>query len=335
MIITLIPGDGIGPEIAGSLKRVFAAAKANITWETEMAGAEAFEKTGAYLPDSLFQSLEKNKIGIKGPVTTPIGEGFRSVNVELRKKYDLYANIRPVKNIGVVDCLFDKVDLIIFRENTEDLYAGIEEQVSPEEARSIKVITRKKSARIIKKAFDYAEETGEKKVTVVTKANIMKLSDGLFLKTAREVAEDYPNITLEEVLVDNMCMQLVMHPEKYKVIVTENLYGDILSDLAAGLVGGLGLIPGANIGDEMAIFESVHGSAPDIAGKDMANPTAMLQTGVMLLRYIGKKKEAALIEGALEEVLSHRENFTADLGGTLGTAAFTDKVVAEIERRLS
>lgn len=331
MDITLIPGDGIGPEIANSLKAVVAATGANIVWHEFAAGSKAYEETGKYLPDELFESLEENRVAIKGPITTPIGEGFRSVNVELRKKYDLYANIRPVKNIGAVDCMFPKVDLIIFRENTEDLYAGIEEQISEDEAHSIKVITADKSRRIVDKAFQYADDNGIEKVTVVTKANIMKLSDGLFLRCAREVAEDYPDITLEEVLVDNMCMQLVMHPEKYKVIVTENLYGDILSDLCAGLVGGLGLIPGANIGEDMAIFESVHGSAPDIAGKNLANPTAMLLSGALLLDHVGFQREAEMIRNAVEAVLSDRKNFTRDLGGNVGTEEFTELILQELK----
>ncbi|MDO5712938.1 MAG: isocitrate/isopropylmalate dehydrogenase family protein [Tissierellia bacterium] len=332
MKITLIPGDGIGPEIIKSLKAVMEKTGLDITWEEYVAGADAYKKTGTYLPEELFQSLEKNKIGIKGPVTTPIGEGFSSVNVALRKKYDLYANIRPVKRIGKVPSLYPNVDIIIFRENTEDLYAGIEKQISPTEAHSIKVITQEKSIRIIKKAFDYAKEHGIEKVTVVTKANIMKLTDGLFLQCARDVAKNYKGIQLEEVLIDNMCMQLVMHPENYKVIVTENLYGDILSDLCAGLVGGLGLIPGANIGENLAIFEAVHGSAPDIAGKDLANPTAILLSGAMLLDYIGHEDKGNSIRKAIEKVLSNTDNFTYELGGKVGTREFTTCILKEMER---
>ncbi|RVU54435.1 isocitrate/isopropylmalate dehydrogenase family protein [Anaerosphaera multitolerans] len=330
MKVTLIPGDGVGIEITDALKEVIAATKAPITWDVQEAGEFVYKEKGTYIPEELYQSLESNKIGIKGPITTPIGTGFRSINVELRKKYDLYANVRPIKNVGTIPSHFSNVDLVIFRENTEDLYAGVEKQISSTEAHSIKIITKEKSERLLRSAFDYAAKNNKEKVTVVTKANIMKLTDGLFLSTVREVAREYPKIQLEEVLVDNMCMQLVMYPEKYGVIATENLYGDILSDLCAGLIGGLGLVPGANLGKDIAIFESVHGSAPDIAGKNLVNPTAMLLTGVMMLRHLNLNKEAQQIEKAIETVLSDSNNYTQDLGGTTTTTEFTKKVVQEI-----
>ena len=286
------------------------------------------KKTGELVPESVYASIERNKIAIKGPITTPIGKGFRSINVALRLKYDLYACVRPVRSVGIVSPKFENVDLMIFRENTEDLYMGLEEQVSVDEARSIKVITRAKSERICKAAFAYAKLHHKAKVAVVTKANIMKLSDGLFLNVARDVAKEYPDILLQEVLVDNMCMQLVTNPQKYQVIVTENLYGDILSDLAAGLVGGLGFVPGANLGKDIAIFESVHGSAPDIAGKGIANPTAMILTSAMLLRHLGFNLEAAWIETAVDTVYQSESNFSCDLGGSLGSEAIGEKIIA-------
>ncbi|MDO5718650.1 MAG: isocitrate/isopropylmalate dehydrogenase family protein [Tissierellia bacterium] len=333
--ITLIPGDGIGPEISKSFMDIMDILMPNIEWEVFSAGAQAYEENGIYLPDELFKSLEKNKIGIKGPITTPIGKGFSSVNVELRKKYDLYTNFRPVKNRGSIKTKFENVDILIFRENTEDLYAGVEEQISPTRAHSIKIITEEKSRLLVEDAFKYAEKHGKKKVTVVTKANIMKKTDGLFLDTARDVAKKYPSIELEELLVDNMCMQLVMRPEDFEIIATENLYGDILSDLCAGLVGGLGLIPGANLGKDMAIFEACHGSALDIAGQNKANPTAMLLSGALMLDYIGNSDEAKILEESIEEVLSHEENYTADLGGNCSTTDYTQKIIEEIKRRIS
>lgn len=328
--ITLIEGDGIGPEITKSLRQIIDATGVNINWEIFQAGEAYFEKYGELISDEVFKSLEKNKVGIKGPITTPIGTGFRSVNVFLRKKYDLFANVRPVKSIGKVDSKYDNIDITIFRENTEDLYAGIEEKISDDEMHSIKVITRKGSTRIAKKAFEYAKEMNISKVTVVTKANIMKLTDGLFLEVARDVAKDYPNIELEEVLVDNMCMQLVMYPEKYNIILTENLYGDILSDLCAGLVGGLGLIPGANIGTDLSIFEAVHGSAPDIAGQNKANPTAIILSGCLMLDYIGEQEASNKIKNALDKTLSDKDNFTGDLGGNKSTSQFTDIIISNL-----
>ncbi|MDK6233932.1 isocitrate/isopropylmalate dehydrogenase family protein [Aerococcus sp. UMB10185] len=320
--VTLIPGDGIGPEIADATVQVLEAAGADIEWEIRQAGQAVYETTGELIPEAVFQSIEANGLALKGPMTTPIGTGFRSANVALRKKYDLYANLRPVRSLGQVPSLFDDLDLVLFRENTEDLYAGVEEKVSDDVMHSIKIISRQASERITRQAFDYAQKHQRQHVTVVTKANIMKLSDGLFLDTARQVAKDYPDIPLKEVLVDNMAMQLVINPKQFDVIVTENLYGDILSDLMAGLIGGLGLVPGANIGDNLAIFEAVHGSAPDIAGQGKANPTAMILSACLLLDHIGQDDCAQRIRQSLDRVLSHKENLTADLGGPASTADF-------------
>jgi len=328
--ITLIPGDGIGPEVTRCMVDVIAATGVNVEWEVVEAGMHILEKTGELIPNEVFESIERNKIAIKGPITTPIGKGFRSINVALRKKYDLYACVRPVKTIGIVSPKFENVDLTIFRENTEDLYMGLEEQVSIDEARSIKVITRAKSERIVDAAFKFAQANQKTFVTVVTKANIMKLSDGLFLEVARDVAKRYPEISLQEILVDNMCMQLVVRPETFGVIVTENLYGDILSDLCAGLVGGLGFVPGANIGTEISIFEAVHGSAPDIAGLGIANPTAMILTGAMLLEHLGYVDAATSIRQSVQEVFGDPSNFTVDLGGTLDSNAITQRIIAHL-----
>lgn len=324
--ITLIPGDGVGPELAKSLRSVFEILAPEIVFEEENAGQTTFSEIGEYIPASLIKSLERNRIAIKGPITTPIGYGFRSINVHLRKTYDLYANIRPVMSLGTVPSKFKNVNIILFRENTEDLYAGIEEQIDAKTAHSIKVITYDKSYRIIHAAFAYASANNYEKVTVITKANIMKLTDGLFLNVAREVARLFPKVKLEEILIDNMCMQLVMNPERYGVLVTQNLYGDILSDLMAGLIGGLGLVPGANIGDDMAIFESVHGSALDIAGKDLVNPTAFLLSSAMMLDYINESKRASTLRLAINTVLSDSNNYTEDLNGTSTTSAFTKNI---------
>ena len=331
MRVTMLPGDGIGKEIASSVMDIIDASGANLEWEIVHAGEEVYKNTGTLIPDDVYASLEKNKVGLKGPMTTPIGTGFRSANVSLRKKYDLYANIRPILSIGEIDTLFKDLDLIFFRENTEDLYAGIEKKISDDEMHSIKVITRQGSERIIRQAFEYAHEHKRDSVTVVTKANIMKLTDGLFLDVAREIASEYPEVDFKEILVDNMAMQLVMNPKQFDVIVTQNLYGDILSDLAAGLMGGLGLIPGANIGTDMAIFEPVHGSAPDIACKNVANPTAIILSGCLMLDHIGKKSEADNIRKALDKVLSQPEKFTRDLGGTATTDEFTQAIIKELD----
>lgn len=331
--ITVIPGDGIGPEITEHAVRVLSTLNLDLEFDFQDAGETSFKKTGEYLPKNLIDSFEKNKIALKGPITTPIGHGFRSINVELRKRFDLYANIRPVKHLGNIDSKFENVDLIIFRENTEDLYAGVEKQISSDEAHSIKIITRDKSERIARKAFEYAERNKIEKVTVVTKANIMKLTDGLFLDVARDVKKDF-DIELEEVLIDNICMQLVMNPEKYQVIVTENLYGDILSDLCAGLIGGLGLCPGANIGEDYAMFEAVHGSAPDIAGKGIANPTALILSSTMMLEYINEDKYADIIRKSVAETYMDKNNFTKDLGGNLTGKEFTDVLINKIKEKL-
>jgi len=332
MKVTMIPGDGIGPEISNSVMAIIASTKANIDWEIVRAGAAVFDEKGELIPEDVFNSLETNRVGLKGPITTPIGKGFRSANVALRKKYELFANVRPVQTIGEVPSKFGSMDLILFRENTEDLYAGVEEKISEDEMHSIKIITRKGSERIIRQAFDYAKENHREHVTVVTKANIMKFSDGLFLDIAREIAKEYPGIPLKEVLVDNMAMQLVIDPNQFDVIVTENLYGDILSDLMAGLVGGLGIVPGANIGDNMAIFEAVHGSAPDIAGKGLANPSAMILSSCMMLDYINESKAAETIRQALDTILSDPSNFTKDLGGKASTKDFTESVIEQIKK---
>ena len=327
MKVTLIMGDGIGPEISQAMKEVVGALDLDLEFEEINAGLSVFEKEGTYIPEALFESINKNKIAIKGPITTPIGHGFRSINVELRKKFDLYANIRPIKAPGSLELKFDGVDMVIFRENTEDLYAGVEEQISDNEAHSIKIITRDKSERIIRAAFDYAQAQNRKKVSVVTKANIMKLTDGLFLDVARDVAKAYPDIEMEEILVDNTAMQMVMHPERFDVLVTENLYGDILSDLGAGLVGGLGLMPGVNKGKDIAIYESIHGSAPDIAGQNLANPIAMLLTLCLMLDDIGENAKAKMIRDAIYKTLSDKANYTKDLGGSATTKEITQAII--------
>lgn len=328
MNVTLIKGDGIGPEITESLKKVVSSLKVDIEFEEINAGLTVFEKEGVYIPQTLFDSIKKNKIAIKGPITTPIGHGFRSINVELRKKFDLYANIRPIKAPGPLDLKFDGVDMVIFRENTEDLYAGLEEMISSNEAHSIKIITREKSERIISAAFEYARANNRKKVSVITKANIMKLSDGLFLDVARDIAKDYPDIEFEELLVDNTAMQMVINPSRFDVLVTENLYGDILSDLGAGLVGGLGLMPGVNKGKDIAIYESIHGSAPDIAGKNLANPIALLLSFCLLLDDIGEKDKAKDLRGAIYETLKDKKNYTGDIGGSNTTTGITDTIIS-------
>lgn len=330
MKITLIKGDGIGPEITESMKKIASALKIDIEFEEINAGLSVFQEEGVYIPQRLFDSIRENKIAIKGPITTPIGHGFRSINVELRKKFDLFANIRPIKAPGPLELKFDGVDMIIFRENTEDLYAGIEEQISPDEAHSIKIITRDKTQRIIEKAFEFASKSGRKKVSIITKANIMKLTDGLFLEVGREVAKNFPEIEFEELLVDNTAMQMVMNPGRFDVLVTENLYGDILSDLGAGLVGGLGLMPGVNKGKDIAIYESIHGSAPDIAGKNLANPIAMILTFCLLLDDIGEKDHAENIRKAIYKTLSDKDNYTRDLGGKNTTSGITEAIISNL-----
>ena len=331
--VTLIPGDGIGPEIAASLVDIFKAANVSIKFDIENAGIDIYNKTGSLIPDSLYESIEKNKIAIKGPITTPIGKGFRSINVYLRKKYDLYCNIRPSKSFKGIKTRYENIDLVIFRENTEGLYIGEEKWEDAEERESAiatKRITRKGSYRILKRAFEYARNNNLDTVTVVHKANILKITDGLFLEVARELSNSYPEINVEVSIIDNMCMQLVTNPEKYKVIVTMNLYGDILSDLAAGLVGGLGVAPGANIGDDIAIFEAVHGSAPDIAGLNKANPIALLLSGVEMLKYLNMQDKASQIQNAINKVLNEGTVLTGDLGGTATTTEFTQKIIENL-----
>ncbi len=330
-IVTLIPGDGIGPEITASMKQVVNALDVDILWEEHNAGLKVFEETGALVPQSIYDSFEKNKVALKGPITTPIGTGFRSINVELRKRYDLYACVRPIQSIGNVPSHYQNVDIVLFRENTEDLYMGLEEKIGDDEARSIKVITRPASKRIAIAAFEYALKHNRKKVTVVTKANIMKLSDGLFLDTVRDVSKHYPTIEFTEILIDNMCMQMVLNPNQFDVVVTENLYGDILSDLGAALVGGLGFVPGANIGVDKALFEATHGSAPDIAGMGIANPTAMLMSTAMMLDYLNYNKQAASLRYAIDQLYRDEANFTKDIKGPLNTHEYTAKLIQIIQ----
>ncbi len=325
--VVLIPGDGIGPEVSSAARKIIDATGVAIDWVVEEAGAHMFERTGALVPDSVFKAIEKHRVALKGPITTPIGTGFRSINVLLRQKYDLYANIRPVRSLGARS---GEIDLVIFRENTEDLYAGRETKISDDEVHAIKVITRKASERIAKAAFEYARANGRKTVTAVHKANIMKLADGLFLDAFRHIATGYPEMKVNEVIVDNMCMQLVMRPGSYDVIVTENLYGDILSDLAAGLVGGLGLVPGANIGVDCAIFEAVHGSAPDIAGKGLANPVAITLSAAMMLDYLGERDAANAVRAAVGKVVADKAVITPDLGGSGTTESLTRAIIGAL-----
>jgi isocitrate dehydrogenase (NAD+) len=330
--VTLIPGDGIGPELAEATRRVLDASGVKIDWEVVDAGEGVMAKEGTPLPQSVLDSILRNRVAIKGPITTPVGEGFRSVNVSLRQALGLYANLRPVRSIPGLKTRYENVDLVIVRENTEDLYAGIEHKVGPDAAESIKIITRVASERIAHFAFDYAVANGRRKVTAVHKANIMKLSDGLFLESCRTVAAQYEGrIAFEDRIVDNMCMQLVQKPELYDVLVLPNLYGDIVSDLCAGLVGGLGVAPGANIGTEAAVFEAVHGSAPKYAGQNKANPTALMLSGVLLLRQIGEQAAAERVEGAIRAVIGEGRTVTYDLGGSAGTSDFADAVVARLE----
>ena len=329
--ITLINGDGIGPEISDAVVRIIEAAGVDINWDVQTAGQDVIEKDGIPLPERVLNSIKKNKVALKAPVTTPIGKGFRSVNVQLRKELDLYANLRPCKNLPNVKTRFENVDIIVVHENTEDLYAGIERQVDENTAESIKIITRRASERICKFAFDYAVKNARKEVCVVTKANIMKLSDGLFLDAYREVSKNYPQINKKEILVDNLCMQLVQKPEQFDVLVLPNLYGDIVSDLCAGLIGGLGVAQGANIGHDCAVFEPVHGSAPDIKGQNKANPTALLLSAIEMLKYIGENDCAKKIEKALFLTLKSGKS-TMDLGGNLGTKEFADEIIKNLEK---
>lgn len=325
--ITLIPGDGIGPEVANATKKLIDASGVKITWDIQDAGENMIKEHGTPLPEAVKESIRINKIALKGPITTPVGTGFRSVNVALRQEFDLYANVRPAKTYKGIPSRYENVDIIIVRENTEDLYAGVEHMVGEDAAESIKIFTRKGCERIIRYAFDFARREGRKKVTAVHKANIMKCTDGMFLSIAREIAQEYSDIEFEDMIVDAMCMNLVQTPENYDVLVLPNLYGDIVSDLCAGLVGGLGVAPGVNMGKDIAIFEAVHGSAPTIAGKNLANPTAMMLSGVQMLRYLGETEAADRIEKAIAKILEEGKFVTHDLGGQLGTSEYTDKII--------
>ena len=327
--ITLIKGDGIGPEITDAVVKIIKAAGVDIVWGIQTAGADVIKKEGVPLPQRVIDSVKRNKIALKSPVTTPIGKGFRSVNVQLRKELDLYANLRPCYNLPNIETRYENVDIVVVRENTEDLYAGIERQVDENTAESIKIITRAASERIAEFAFDYAVKNNRKEVCVVTKANICKLSDGLFLDCARKIAKKYPNIGFREILVDNCCMQLVQNPNQFDTLLLPNLYGDIVSDLCAGLVGGLGIAQGANIGKDYAVFEPVHGSAPDIAGQDKANPTAMLMSAIEMLNFIGETTAAAKIKSAVFETLKSGIK-TADIGGNASCSEFTNAVVQRL-----
>ena len=329
--ITLIPGDGIGPEVTSATVRILEATGLKFDWESCEAGAEAYEKYHEYIPKDLIHSIERTHVALKGPVTTPIGGGFASINVELRKRFELYANFRPIRNLPHIPTRYPDVDLIILRENTEGLYSGIEHEVVPGVVESLKIITEKASTRIARFAFEYARKNKRKKITAIHKANIMKMSDGLFIRCSRNVAKEYPEITYGEHIVDNTCMQLVMNPYQYDMLLLENLYGDIISDLCAAFVGGLGFVPGANYGDQAAIFEAVHGSAPDIAGKNIANPTAVLRSALLMLRHIGEPEAALKIRNALEKVYRDREKLTRDVGGKASTSQFADHIIEAME----
>lgn len=328
--VTLIPGDGSGPEVIAAAKRVVEATSVPIEWDEMEAGAAMIEKYGTPLPDRVLDSIRRTGVALKGPITTPVGTGFRSVNVALRKTFDLYANVRPAKTLPGLAGRFENVDLVIVRENTEDLYAGIEHMVGEDAAESIKLITRKGCERIVRYAFEYAVREGRKKVTAVHKANIMKCTDGLFLDVARQIAKEYPQIAFEDSIVDAMCMRLVMHPEDYDVLVCPNLYGDIVSDLCAGLVGGLGLTPSANIGEAGAIFEPIHGSAPDIAGQHKINPTAAILSASLMLAHLGEAEAAASITRAVTTVIAAGKMLTQDMGGNASTEEFADAVIAAL-----
>jgi isocitrate dehydrogenase (NAD+) len=326
--VTLIRGDGIGPEITQAAVAVLDAAGAKIVWDEQLAGKAAVKTAGTPIPDALLRSIRRNKVALKGPLETEVGVGFRSINVALRKAFDLYANVRPIRSLPGVKTAFSGVDLVVVRENTEDLYSGIEHQVSPGVVESVKVITARASRRIAQYAFELAKREGRKTVAAIHKANIMKLSDGLFLASARQVAKRYPRIQYREVIVDNACLQLVLRPQQFDVLLLENLYGDIVSDLCAGLVGGLGLVPGANIGRRVAIFEAVHGTAPDIVGKDQANPLALLFSSIMMLRHLGQDAAAGRVERAVYRLLGKTRIRTPDLGGTASTTEVSRRLIA-------
>ena len=336
--ITLIPGDGTGPELVRATRRVLEATGVAFDWDVQEAGADVMDKYGTPLPEQVLDSIRANKVGLKGPITTPVGTGFRSVNVAIRKALDLYANVRPARSLAGIDSCFEGVDLVVVRENTEGLYAGIEHDVIPDvAAESIRIITRAGSERVVRFACEYARANGRRKVTAVHKANILKATDGLFLRSARDVAAGYPDIEFEDRIVDNMCMQLVQRPREYDVLVMPNLYGDIVSDLCSGLVGGLGVSPGANFGDELAVFEPVHGSAPKYAGKNKVNPMATILTGSLMLRHLGEKAAAERIEAAVAKVVAESESVTYDLKPTrddptaVGTQEMADAIVKAMD----
>lgn len=328
--ITLIPGDGIGPEVTEAAVRVIHAAGVQVDWEKVKAGAAAQEVYGTVLPQEVLESIKKNKVALKGPVGTPVGEGFKSVSVKLRRDLNLYASLRPIRSLEGIRSKYKDIDLIVVRENTEGLYSGIEHEVVPGVVESLKIITEKASTKIAQFAFCYAKAKKRKKVTAVHKANIMKLSDGLFLQCARKVSKDYPEIGYDELIVDNACMQLILNPHQFDVLLLENLYGDIVSDICAGLIGGLGVAPGVNIGDEYAIFEAIHGSAPDIAGKNIANPIALILSSVLMLEHIGEEKAAERVRRAVQRAAKKGEKLTPDLGGKGTTSEFADKVIEEL-----
>ncbi|MFZ7103200.1 MAG: isocitrate/isopropylmalate dehydrogenase family protein [Peptococcaceae bacterium] len=330
--VTLLPGDGIGPEISEAVTQILACSGADIKWDIVKAGGKVLEEQGVLLPEEVLDSIKKNRVALKGPLTTPIGKGFKSINVSLRKQLGLYANFRPVKSLPGIKSPFKNVDIIIVRENTEDLYIGQENKISENRVEAIKVITREASMQIGLFAFTKAREMGRKKVTAVHKANILKYSDGLFLECLRAVSKDFPEITYEEMIIDNLCMQLVQRPETFDVLVLPNLYGDIVSDLCAGLVGGLGLVPGANIGDDYSVFEAVHGSAPDIAGKNVANPLALLQSALLLLKHIGEVDAAGRIEKAMLQLFSQPQKLTPDLGGSGTTSSIAKEICSYLNK---
>ncbi|HEY5837833.1 MAG TPA: isocitrate dehydrogenase (NAD(+)) [Pyrinomonadaceae bacterium] len=329
--ITLIPGDGIGPEVASAVVRIIEASGVEVEWEEHVAGQDALDKFGKTLPDELLESIKRNKVGLKGPITTPVGKGFTSVNVGLRKALDLYANLRPIRALPNVPCRNPDLDLVVVRENTESLYSGLEHEIIPGVVESLKIITEKASTRIAKFAFDFAREEKRKKITCTHKANIMKMSDGLFLQCFRTTAQEYSEIESADMIIDNAAMQLVMRPEQFDILLCENLYGDIVSDLCAGLIGGLGLVPGANIGEKGAVFEAVHGSAPDIAGKGIANPTALLQSAILMLRHIEERTAADKIEGAMLTVFEEGKVRTRDIGGSASTNEFAEAIIAKMK----
>jgi isocitrate dehydrogenase (NAD+) len=329
--ITLIPGDGIGPEVSSAVVRIIEASAVDIEWEEHIAGQQALDKFGKTLPDELLESIKRNQVGLKGPLTTPVGKGFTSVNVGLRKALDLYANLRPIRALPNIPCRNPSLDLVVVRENTESLYSGLEHEIIPGVVESLKIITEKASTRIARFAFAYARSEQRKKITCTHKANIMKMSDGLFLQCFRNVSKGYPEIESADMIIDNASMQLVMRPEQFDVLLCENLYGDIVSDLCAGLIGGLGLVPGANIGEKGAVFEAVHGSAPDIAGKGIANPTALLQSAILMLRHIEERAAADKIETAMLTVFQEGKVRTRDIGGASGTDEFAGAIIEKMK----